>query len=171
MKQLKKQEIKKIFKEFPKRKQEIYLVLENIQYAKNVANIFRTADAAGVRRIYLTGISQQPPFGKELRKASRNKEQSVEWMYKETTGEVINTLKKQGFKVIAIELTDESINLSKLSDSLKDEKKVCFIAGSEVFGVTKTTLEKCDKSVVIPMYGKGASLNVSTSVGIVLYSF
>lgn len=170
MRQLKKTEVKKLTKEF-KRKHEIYLLLENIQYARNVASIFRTADAAGVRRIYLTGISQKPPFGKELQKASRHKETSVEWMYKETSGEVIQTLKKLGFLIIAIELTDKAVNIDELKTSLKDTTKICFVAGSEVYGVTKNTLNASDLSVYIPMYGKGASLNVSTSVGIVLYAF
>jgi 23S rRNA (guanosine2251-2'-O)-methyltransferase len=128
-------------------------------------------NAAGVRRMYLTGISQKPPFGKELQQASRQKENSVEWMYKETPGEVISSLKSQGFTILAIELTDDAVENLNLSDYLKGKDKVCFIAGSEVYGVSKSTLEKCDKSILIPMYGKGASLNVSTSVGVVLFSF
>lgn len=169
MRQLRKVEIKRVMKE-EKRGKEIYLLLENIQYARNVAAIFRTADAAGVKRMYLTGISQKPPFGKELKQASRNKEESLEWQYKETTGEVLQTLKKLGFYIVAIEITDKAIRLDKLSDELNNQKKICFVAGSEVFGVNKATLEKCDASVYIPMYGRGASLNVATSVGIALFS-
>lgn len=169
MRQLRKPEIKKLNKEF-KREQELYLLLENIQYARNVAGIFRTADAAGIRRIYLTGISQKPPFGKDLQKASRNKENSVEWIFKETSGEVIQTLKKLGFVIVAIELTDKAVHLDELKAKLQGKTKICFIAGSEVYGVTKKALAESDFSVYIPMYGKGASLNVSTSVGIVLYA-
>ena len=171
MRQLRKQEVKKLIQKVEKRDQEIYLILENIQYARNVASIFRTADAAAVRRIYLTGITQQPPFGKDLQKTSRHKENSVEWMYKETTGEVIQTLKKQGFFIIAIELADEAARIDQLKDLIKTHPKICFVAGSEVFGVTKNTLEKADKAVYIPMYGHTGSLNVSTAVGIVLFSF
>lgn len=170
MKQLKKKEIKKLSKEF-KREVEVYLILENIQYARNVASIFRIADAAGVRRVYLTGISQKPPFGKEMRKVSRRKESSVEWLYKDTTGKVIKELKAKDFEIIAIELTDKAFELSKLSAKLKGHKKVAFIAGNEVYGVVKNTLDKCDSAVFIPMYGKGASLNVSSSVAITLFSF
>ena len=153
-----------------KREQEIYIILENIQYATNVAAMFRTADAAGVKRIYLTGISQKPPFGKDLRKTSRTKEDSIDWQYKETTGEVINSLRDQGFYIIAVELTDESINMRDLKAKIAGKEKICFVAGSEVFGVNKATLERCDLSVHIPMYGKGASLNVTTSLGVVLYA-
>lgn len=170
MRQLTKLEIKREVNKFYKRDKEIVLILENIQYARNVASIFRTAEASGVRRIYLTGISHQPPFGKELKQASRNSEERVEWVYKKTTGEVVETLKKLGFAIYAIELTDNSIELSKLKMHIQDKNKICFIAGSEVYGVTKNTLQKCDFSVLIPMYGKNASLNVSTSVGIALYS-
>ncbi len=171
MRQLKKQEVKKFIQKVEKRDQEIYLIMENIQYATNVASMFRTADAAAVKRVYLTGISQQPPFGKDLQKTSRHKENSVEWIYKETTGEVIQTLKKLGFFIIAIELADEATRIDQLKDLIKDKKKVCFVAGSEVFGVTKNTLDKVDKAVYIPMYGHTGSLNVSTAVGIVLFSF
>lgn len=171
MKQLSKKEIKKKYKEFPKRDKDIFLILENIEYARNVASIFRTAEAAGVKRMYLTGITKTPPFGKEMRQVSRNKENNVEWIYKETSGEVIQQLRNQGFTICAIELTDSSISVSKLKDILKNKAKVCFVAGSEVFGIKKTTLEKCDIGVEIPMYGKLSSLNVSVSVGVVLYSF
>ncbi len=171
MRQLNKKEIKKFLKKPLKREKEIYLVLENIQYANNVASMFRTADAAAVRRIYLTGISHKPPFGKDLQKTSRHKEDSVEWMYEESAANVIDKLKRQGFKVIAIELTDTAKHLFELPEVIENDEKICFVAGSEVFGITKTTLAKCDESIYIPMFGKGASLNVSAAVAIVLFSF
>ena len=171
MKQLNKKELKKFRKSILKRKKSIVLVLENIQYARNVAGLFRTADAAGVEKLYLTGISHHPPFGKELRKVSRSKEKNVNWEHTKETGKVLNTLKNQGFYIVAIELTDRSFPLNQINMELKDKKKVAFIAGSEVYGVTKKTLTKCHSAVYIPMYGKGASLNVSASVGIILFNF
>mgnify|MGYP001348900317 CR=1 FL=1 len=171
MRQLNKKEIKKFLKKPIKRDVEICLVLENLQYAVNVASLFRTADAAAVRRVYLTGISHQPPFGKDLQKTSRHKEDSVEWVYKQSTTELIEELKKNGFKIIAIELTDTAKHLFELPEILEGVEKICFVAGSEVYGVNKKTLEKCDESVYIPMYGKGASLNVSQATAIVLFSF
>lgn len=177
MRQLRKQEAKKLFKEYkkqeesPRRAKEVVLVMENIQYARNVASIFRTADAAGVNKIYLTGISKQPPFGKELQQVSRKKEYSVQWEYHEQTVAAINKLKADGFTLIAIEITDNAIPLEKLREKAKDIDKIAFIAGSEVFGVNKQTLARCDLGVYIPMYGKGTSLNVTVSAGIVLFSF
>lgn len=170
MRQLKKKEVKAIIKETPKRKQEVVLLLENIQYARNLAGIFRTADAAGVRRLYLTGISQQPPFGKEMQQVSRGKEKSVEWKYEKDTGRILNTLQKLGYFIIAVELTDEAKPLTEMATLVKDRQKICLILGNEVYGVTKTALEKSDAAVYIPMYGKGASLNVATAAGVVLYS-
>lgn len=170
MRQLKKKEIKKLSKEF-KRKNEIYVVAENIAYARNVASIFRICDAAGVRRLYITGSSHTPPFGKELQKVSRSKEKSLEWMYVQTSGQIIQSLKKQGFVIVAIELTDDAIELKDLKEKIADTTpKIAFVVGSEVNGIYKTTLEKCDSSVLIPMYGKGASLNVSSSLAVALYS-
>lgn len=171
MRQLRKKEVKKKYKSFPKREHQIVLVLENIEYARNVASIFRTAEAAGVKKIILSGISKVPPFGKEMRQVSRNKEQSLPWEYIENTSEALSKLIKDDFYICAIELTDISIPVSQLKETLKKHKRIAFVAGSEVFGIKKTTLEKCNTSVEIPMYGKMSSLNVSVSVGIALFSF
>ena len=79
IKQLRGKNIKKYFKNQEKRSHDIILILENIQYAKNVANIFRTAESAGVSKIFLTGISQRPPLGKGLKKGSRNSENKINY--------------------------------------------------------------------------------------------
>lgn len=171
MKQLRGKEVKKYFKKFPERKQDIILILENIQYAKNVANIFRTAEAAGVEKVYLTGISHSPPFGKDLSKVSRGTEHKVRYEYINKTLDLIPKLQQDGYKIIAIELTDSNVLLPELASYLKGIDKVCFIAGNEDSGVNRTTLELCDNAVTIPMYGKNPSLNVNVSVGVVLFSF
>lgn len=170
MRQLTKKETKDQFKPL-KRKQEIVLVLENIQYARNVASMFRTADAAGVRRIVITGISKFPPFGKELQQTSRHKERQVPWEYEQEPTKAINKLKREGFKLVAAEITDNSVDLSELSSKLAGIDKVAIVLGSEVYGVANKTLELCDLAVSVPMYGKGASLNVSATGAIVLYAF
>jgi tRNA G18 (ribose-2'-O)-methylase SpoU len=170
MRQLRKKEAKQFFRQqVQKREYELHLLLENIQYARNVASIFRTADAAGVHKIHLTGISKQPPFGKDLVKASRHKERSLPWDYSETSIPVITRLKQQGFVVIAIEITDNAQPLAGLPQLVEARDKVCLVAGSEVYGVINKTLVECDASIFIPMYGKGASLNVAASVAVALY--
>jgi len=171
MKQLRGKDAKKYFKDLPLRKHDIVLILENVQYAKNVANIFRTAESAGAQRIYLTGISQRPPFGKGLSKVSRGAEHNVKYYYAESSLDIIPKLKEEGYHIIAIELTDKNILLTDLQNYLKDKPKVCFIAGNEDSGVNRTTLELCDNAVTIPMQGKNASLNVTISVGVVLFNF
>jgi 23S rRNA (guanosine2251-2'-O)-methyltransferase len=166
MKQLRGVELKRFLRQNKSKKIDIVLMLENIQYAQNVATIFRTADAAGVRKLILSGISQKPPFGKDLKKASRSKEESVDWEYVENLGKKINMYKKQGYQIIALELTDESSNYKEFSFG----EKIVLIGGSEVYGITKNTLEKVDASVFIPMNGKGASLNVSTALAVVMFN-
>lgn len=172
MKQLRRKELKKLKKETNlKRSQEIALVLDNVQYARNIASMFRTADAAGIKSIYITGISEKPPFGKELQKASRKKEKNIEWEYNENTAKVINKLKKDGYYVCAIEFTDESIPVRKLPVLLQGKAKIAFVTGNEVYGVPNRVLEKCDTSIHIPMYGIGASINVSHALAVILFSF
>ncbi|MDQ6984869.1 MAG: TrmH family RNA methyltransferase [Candidatus Dojkabacteria bacterium] len=168
MKQLRPKEIKKKFKR-TKREKTVYVIAENIQYARNVASMFRTADAAGVRRIYLTGISHTPPFGKELVKVSRSKERNVAWMSRKVANKTIDLLRREGFFTIAVELTDRSIDMSELPEIADEHDKICLVVGSEVHGVTKATLESCDLSVHIPMYGAGKSINVALSLGIILW--
>lgn len=168
MKQLRGIELKRVIRKMKKPEgQEIYLLLENIQYASNVASIFRSAEAFGVTKIFLTGISTTPPFGKDLRKASRGKEDRVPWEYAETSGEVINKLKKRDFRIIGLELTDQSKNLVEAEKS----DKILLVAGNETYGITQATLDKIEESYHIPMYGKGSSLSVSIAVPVALFKF
>ena len=169
MRQLHKKEVKKLKESLLSPTKDIVLILENIEYARNVASIFRTADATGVKKIYLTSSSARPPFGKDLAKVSRAKERSISWEYLPTTYEVIEKLKPQGFLLVAVELTDQAVTIKEFVRSHKDHGKICFIFGSEKNGVYFKTLERCDTSTYIPMYGYGSSLNVSVSVGVVLY--
>jgi len=171
VKQLRGKEVRKFFKDFPKRDKDIVVVLENIQYATNVANIFRTAESAGVEKVISTGITKIPPFGKDLKKVSRSSENKVSHEYYLKTLDILPEIKRQGYTVIAVELTDSSIMLSDLKDYLKNKNKICFVVGNEDSGVNRTTLELCDSAVMIPMYGKNASLNVNVSAGIILFSF
>jgi 23S rRNA (guanosine2251-2'-O)-methyltransferase len=166
MKQLRGIDLKRFNRKNDKHNKNIILVLENIQYANNVASIFRTADAAHVSRIVLTGISHKPPFGKELQKTSRKKEDSVPWEYEEHTGDALVKIKKQGYQIIGLELTDQSVNYK---DFDFNSDKICIVVGNEAYGVVKKTLERLDSSVYIPMYGRGGSLNVSVSTSILLF--
>lgn len=171
MEQLRGKEAQKYFETIPERNHEIILILENIQYAKNVANIFRTAESAGVKKVYLTGISRKPPFGKGLKKVSRGSENKVDYAYAKDTLDILPKIKKENYHVMALEVTDEHVLHSDLKRYLGDKKRVCFIAGNEDSGVNRRTMEQCDTAVTIPLYGENPSLNVNVSVGIVLFSF
>ncbi|KXK27265.1 MAG: tRNA (guanosine(18)-2'-O)-methyltransferase [candidate division WS6 bacterium OLB20] len=171
MKQLRGAELKRFKRKLDRPEAEIVLVLENIQYARNVASMFRTADAAGIRQLYLTGITPAPPFGKELRKVSRSKEQSVPWTAGKTTGKVLQTLRNKGFTIVALEITDEGMSADQFAETrLPGLSKVALVVGNEAQGVSKKTLERSDESIYIPMFGKGASLNVTISAAIAIYT-
>jgi len=148
---------------------EFVVVLENIQYARNVAESFRISDAVKVSKIMLTGISQQPPFGKDLQKVSRAKEMSIPWEYHETTGKAIQKLKRLGFTIVAVELTEQAIEINEFVEGLQS-KKIAVIVGNEGYGIVKNTLPQVDSEVILPMFGKGASLNVSVSLAVFLYT-
>lgn len=147
---------------------DLVVVLENIQYARNVAEVFRISDAAKVSKIIMTGISQQPPFGKDLQKVSRSKERSIPHEYYESTGDAINRLKKKGYKVVALELAEDATELPEFC-AAEIPNKLAVLVGNEGYGVTKTTLKSVDEKVMLPMYGKGASMNVSVSLAVFLY--
>ena len=167
MKQLKRIELKRFLKQdrSDKGSHEIVVIAENIQYAQNVASLFRLLDAIKAKELILTGISHKPPFGKDLKKVSRNKEESLTWKYEEHAGKDINRLKKDGYEIVALEITDKSVHYAKRSYP----EKICIVIGNEAYGVTKTTLEKVDSAVYLPMYGKGASLNVTMSLTALVY--
>lgn len=166
MQQFSNKQLKKFYKQnrFQHTK-DIVIILENIQYARNIASFFRTADALNVTKVYLTGISTKPPFGKDLSKASRNKHKTVKWEYHKQTPKVIQKLKPQGYKIFALELTDKSLLYTQVSYP----KKVAIIAGNETYGITKATLKCCDEAIFIPMYGKGKSLNVHVALAVLGY--
>ena len=153
-----------------KKSKEAILILPSIRSAINIGAIFRTADAVGVSKIYLTGYSPRPTdkFGrvqKDIAKSALGAETWVSWEYQKTTIPLIRKLKKAGFQIIAIEQDIKSIDYKKI----KAPKKVALIVGPEVEGLNKKILKECDKIACIPMYGKKESLNVSVATGVALF--
>lgn len=156
--------VKKTNKQY-KQQREIVLIAENMSYARNVGSLFRIADALKAKKIFLTGESHRPPFGKDLSKVSRGKEKVVPWEYRETTLEAIAEIKKEGYEVVAIEQCEESQLYTEISYPVK----VAFVVGSEMFGLSKKTISAVDRAVVIPMYGKGGSINVHVALAVVAF--
>ena len=147
-----------------------YLIIENVRSAYNVGAMFRTADGAGVSKVFLIGYTPAPVdrFGRvqlEIEKTSLGASQTISWEACKTTAEILPTLQADGFTIVAVEQSDRSV-------SLKDfvvPKKVAYIMGNEVTGVEESTLSLVDQVVDLPMLGSKESLNVSVTAGIVMY--
>lgn len=136
-----------------------------------MGSIFRTADSAGVTKLYLCGITPTPldRFGKtrqEFAKVSLGAERSLAWEYKKTIASALKELKKKGFTILAIEQAKGSKSFASFR---KGNGKFALIMGNEVKGLSCTILKKADAIVEIPMHGKKESLNVSVAFGIVAY--
>ena len=149
----------------------IALLLHDIRSAHNVGSIFRTADAAGVQKIYLSGYTPTPVdrFGrmsKEIGKTALGGELSIEWEYRESPHAVISKLKQAGWQIVGVEQDPRSIEYR----SFKPARKTLIIMGNEVEGIANELLNLCDMIVEIPMRGAKESLNVSVAAGIVLFS-
>jgi 23S rRNA (guanosine2251-2'-O)-methyltransferase len=146
------------------------LILHNIRSVENVGAMFRTADAAGVSKIYLCGITPAPldRFGRkrgDMAKSALGAEEFVAWEQAKDISRLITKLKKQQFQIIAVEQDEKSVDYRKI----KLKEKNAFIMGPEVEGISQTILKKCDIIAEIPMYGKKESLNVSVAFGIVIF--
>ena len=150
---------------------EIAVLLHNVRSAHNVGSLFRTADAAGVSRIYLTGYTPLPRdrFGreqKEIAKTALGAHTSIPWEFHEDPLDLIATLKQDGHFVVGVEQDPRS----KDHRSFSIEIPTVFIFGNEVDGVPPALLDVCDTLIEIPMRGTKESLNVSVAAGIVLFS-
>ena len=147
-------------------KNPVIAVLENIRSAYNVGSVFRTADAFLIESIYITGYTAKPPH-KEITKTALGAQDSVDWKYFDTTKAAIEHLKKDGYKIFAVEQVLGSIPLQNI-DNLS-VNKIAFIFGNEVTGVEQEIIALCDGCVEIPQFGMKHSLNISVAAGIVLW--
>lgn len=148
------------------KKNEIYIVLDNVLDTYNIGSIFRLADAVSAKKVILCGGSEIPP-NHRIKKASINTTEVVDWEYYESALGAIQKLKIQNsnLKVIAVEQDKKSIQYDKFEYAIP----VCLVVGHETDGVSKEVLDICDGIVEIPMFGINKSLNVMVSLGIVLY--
>jgi tRNA G18 (ribose-2'-O)-methylase SpoU len=144
----------------------VFIVLDNIRSLNNTGSVFRTADAFRIEKIYLCGITAKPPH-REIQKTALGATDSVDWKYFDTTKQAIDELKKNNFKIYAIEQADESISLENFSPDFN--KKIAVIFGNEVKGVDNEIMNLIDNCIEIPQFGTKHSLNISVSVGIVVW--
>ena len=149
---------------------EIHLLLHDIRSAHNVGSIFRTSDAIGVSRIYLSGHSPSPTDKfkrpvKEITKTALGAELSIPWEYHKDPTQLIEKLKGEGYSVVAIEQDSKAVDYKQF----KPNKKILVVVGNEVDGVSEDVRTLCDVFVEIPMHGKKESLNVAVAYGIAMF--
>ncbi len=144
----------------------IILVLDNIRSLNNVGTFFRTGDAFNVQKIYLCGITAQPPH-RDIHKTALGATDTVEWEYVESTVDLIEKLKEAGVRTLVLEQTEQTTMLHNLE--WNSEVPVALIFGNEVEGVQQDVIDVCDDVIEIPQFGTKHSFNVSVSAGIVLW--
>ena len=149
-----------------RRQSGVVLVLDNIRSAHNVGSAFRTADAFGVDKVYLGGICPVPP-SPELRKVALGAEEVVPFEHIQDVPALVTHLKAEGYTVIAVEQTVHSV---KLDTFVREPgRKYALVFGNEVAGVQQEVVDACDYALEIPQKGTKHSLNVSVSIGVVLW--
>lgn len=148
------------------KKTPIIVVLDNIRSLNNVGSVFRTSDAFLIEKIYLCGITATPP-NKEIHKTALGATESVDWEYVEDTLELVNKLKLDNIKVLAIEQAENSTKLNEFYP--KENQKYAVIMGNEVKGVQQDVVNASDLCLEIPQLGTKHSLNISVTTGVVLW--
>lgn len=170
MRKLKNEELNRISIEKYKAsdKNPVVLVLDNVRSLNNVGSAFRTSDAFLVEKIYLCGITGTPPH-RDIHKTALGATDSVDWEYHKNTLDVISDLKDRGWKILSVEQADESLSLEKFEP--ENGEKYCFVFGNEVFGVEDKVVKASDTCLEIPQFGTKHSLNISVSIGVVLWHY
>jgi 23S rRNA (guanosine2251-2'-O)-methyltransferase len=161
-----------------RRRSELILVLHNVRSAHNVGSMFRTADGLGVKRLYLCGYTPYPELPDDLRpppvrrktaasiaKTALGAEKKLDWRHCESIDDCIDEIKKLGYKVIALEQTPKSADIT----GFRADGDITLVVGNEVDGLDQDVLDKIDIHLQIPMLGTKESFNVSVAAAIALY--
>lgn len=168
MKKLKLEELNRLsieeFKEAPKNP--VVLVLDNVRSMNNVGSAFRTADAFALEKVYLCGITGTPPH-REIQKTALGAENAVAWEHAADTAELCKKLQQEGYTVLAVEQAEGSTMLNHFKP--QKDQKYALVFGNEVFGVDDKVMELADGCLEIPQYGTKHSLNISVSIGVVVW--
>ena len=148
----------------------VVVVLDNIRSAHNVGSAFRTCDSFKIDKLWLCGICAVPPSA-EIHKSALGAEDSVPWEHSDSMMDVVSHLRSVGYEIVSVEQTVNSVSLEKFSPEFAEGKKYALIFGNEVDGVDQAVVDASDMSLEIPQFGTKHSLNVSVSVGVVLWHF
>jgi len=154
-------------------KKELFLILHDIRSAYNVGAIFRTADGAGVKKIFLSGYTCTPSQSKlnvnkaekMIAKTALGAEKSVAWEKVDSLGDLVGDFKKDDVRIVSLEEAKGAIDLKKF----EAEFPMALFLGNEIRGVSEEVLRQSDSIISIPMRGKKESLNVSVAAGIAIY--
>lgn len=149
-------------------KHPIVVVLDGIRSLNNVGSAFRTSDAFAAQKLFLCGITGTPPH-RDINKTAIGAQDSVEWEHFQNITDCIAQLKSDGYIIVAVEQTDSSTDILEFTPTT--DKKYAYIFGNEVFGVSDEALAECDLCLEIPQYGTKHSLNISVTLGVVLYDY
>jgi 23S rRNA (guanosine2251-2'-O)-methyltransferase len=142
----------------------VSILLDNVRSLYNVGSFFRTADAAGCERIYLSGITGRPP-NSGITKTALGAEETVPWEHRPDAAIAVQDLHGRNYEIAAIETSVHAVDLFDWQPRFP----VCILFGHEVDGIGPELLDLCDTYVRIPMLGRKHSLNVATAGGVVLY--
>ena len=144
------------------------IVLDDIRSMNNVGSAFRTSDAFRIEKIYLCGITATPPH-RDINKTALGATETVAWEHQESISDLIQHLKNDGYTIVSVEQADESSKLDQFQPDAK--RKYAFVFGNEVFGVNEQVVANSDVVLEIPQYGTKHSLNISVSLGIIVWDF
>ncbi|SMG42228.1 SpoU rRNA Methylase family protein [Sphingobacterium psychroaquaticum] len=144
----------------------IIVVLDNVRSLHNVGSAFRTGDGFAIEKIMLCGITGTPPH-REIEKTALGATQSITWSYHKDVAEAIQQAQAEGAKIVAIEQAEGSIPLQEFT--ISEGEKYALFFGNEVHGVSEEVMEQADACIEIPQFGTKHSLNVSVTIGIVLW--
>ncbi len=149
----------------PSRRFPIVAVLDNIRSAYNVGAMFRTAECAYISELILCGITARPPH-KEVEKTALGATQLLPWRYFPDTLEAVESLKQEGWRIAALEITEGSLPIQAVQ---KEHFPLALVVGNEVSGVDERVLAAADLVVEIPQYGQKESLNVAVAFGVAVF--
>ena len=161
----------------------VTVVLDNIRSQHNIGAAFRTSDSFLIEKIILCGCCATPPTA-EIHKSALGAEFSVDWLYTKETTDAIASLKEAGYTIVSIEQAENSIKLQDIGEYLNPDsssptgqqenssgRKYALVFGNEVKGVQQEVVDMSDAVIEIPQFGTKHSLNISVSLGIVLWEF
>jgi len=144
----------------------LIVILDNIRSLNNIGSVFRTSDAFLIEKIYLCGITAQPPH-KDIHKTALGATESVDWEYVKDTFVLVEKLKNEGVIVASIEQAENSTMLQDFK--IEQHQKYAIVMGNEVKGVQQEVVSASDYCIEIPQFGTKHSLNISVSCGVVLW--